>query len=85
MRIFFPCVQTEERQQLLDTWDKSLYEGVKDSDEPRRHPMDEFLALPDGIGGGQETFEAPTAEDWSRGIMPDYDEEDDSADDDAAT
>ena len=38
-------MQSEERQHLLDTFDPSLYEGEKDSEEQQPDYMDKFLVL----------------------------------------
>lgn len=74
-------MQTAEKQQLLDTWDDSLYEGVKDSEEAPVEYMDRFLMLPDAEAPASAALEAPTAEDWSKGIMPEFDDEDEDESD----
>lgn len=72
-------LQTEERQHLLDTWDESLYAGEKDPEEEKPDYMDQFL-VPSSLETDSSPSIQPTAEDWSRGIMPDLaDDFDDEA------
>ena len=84
--MFIKClsldVQSGERQHLLDTWDESIYEGVKDSEEVPVDPMDQFLMLPDSQAPVAAIQEAPTAEDWSKGIMPDFEDDDEDESED---